>query len=76
MQLHDYAGHGMAFGAVLLIGAPFLLKQRPAGAYAAALAVAEREALKMRLRKRLLGDGPDRPIALHARAWAVRGTVR
>ena len=55
---------------------PFLEKQGPAGAYTASLASAEREALKMRLRKRLLRDGPDQAITMHARAWAVRGTVR
>ena len=55
---------------------PFLEKQGPAGDYVAALDVHEREQLRLRLRKRLLGDGADRPIVLDARAWAVRGTVR
>lgn len=55
---------------------PFLEKQGPAGAYTASLATTEREALRMRVRKRLLRDGPDRAITMHARAWAVRGTVR
>ncbi len=54
---------------------PFLEKQGPAGDYVAALAAGEREQLRQRLHKRLLGDGPDRPIVLDARAWAVRGTV-
>jgi SAM-dependent methyltransferase len=54
---------------------PFLEKQGPAGAYAASLTDADRDALRDRLRQRLIGDGPDRPILLHARAWAVRGTV-
>lgn len=54
---------------------PFLAKQGPAGDYVAALAAREREQLQRRLRRRLLGDGPDRPIVLDARAWAVRGTV-
>lgn len=54
---------------------PFLEKQGPAGDYVAALATNEREQLRQRLRGRLLGDGPDRPIVLSARAWAVRGTV-
>jgi len=54
---------------------PFVEKQGPAGDYVAGLAATEREELRVRLRKRLLGDGPDRPIVLHARAWAVRGTV-
>jgi SAM-dependent methyltransferase len=55
--------------------APFLGKQGPAGAFVAALPENRREELRLRLRKRLLGDGPDHAITLHARAWAVRGTV-
>jgi SAM-dependent methyltransferase len=54
---------------------PFLEKQGPAGAYVATLTAGQREALRLRLRRRLLGDGPDGPITLKARAWAVRGTV-
>lgn len=54
---------------------PLLDKQGPAGAYVATLSAVEREQLRHRLRKRLLGDGPDRPIVLGARAWAVRGIV-
>lgn len=54
---------------------PFLEKQGPAGEYVASLSAGDREQLRRRLRKRLLGDGPDRRIALAARAWAVRGIV-
>jgi SAM-dependent methyltransferase len=54
---------------------PFLDKQGPAGAYVATLAAIEREQLRLRLRRRLLGDGADRPIVLAAGAWAVRGIV-
>lgn len=54
---------------------PFLEKQGPAGACVAALATDERERLRDRLRRRLLGEETDRPIVLGARAWAVRGTV-
>jgi SAM-dependent methyltransferase len=54
---------------------PFLAKQGPAGAYVTSLSAEDREALRGRLRHRLLGDGPDRPLVLHARAWAVRGVV-
>jgi SAM-dependent methyltransferase len=54
---------------------PFLEKQGPAGAYASSLPPADREALRLRLRRRLLGDGPDTTIVMHARAWAVRGTI-
>lgn len=55
---------------------PFVQKQGPAGAYVAALSPDRREALRLRLRQRLLGEGPDRPIVLSARAWAVRGVRR
>jgi SAM-dependent methyltransferase len=54
---------------------PFLEKQGPAGAYVASLPAADAEQLRLRLRRRLLGDGPDALIVLRARAWAVRGTV-
>jgi len=54
---------------------PFLETQGPAGAYAASLPATDAEQLRLRLRRRLLGDGPDAPIVLRARAWAVRGTV-
>jgi SAM-dependent methyltransferase len=54
---------------------PFLEQQGPAGAYVASLSASDAERLRLRLRHRLLGDGPDAPIALRARAWAVRGTV-
>jgi len=54
---------------------PFLEQQGPAGAYVAALQDGERDRLRQRLRRRLLGDGPDRPVVCGARAWAVRGLV-
>lgn len=54
---------------------PFLEKQGPAGAYAASLSANDLEALRLRLQNRLLGDGPDKPIVMHARAWAARGVV-
>ena len=54
---------------------PFLEKQGPAGAYVATLDEAERQELRERLRRQLVGDGEDRAINLTARAWAVRGVV-
>lgn len=54
---------------------PFTLGQGPAGAYVARLSSDQREALRLRLRERLLVGGPDRPIVLRARAWAVKGVV-
>jgi hypothetical protein len=55
---------------------PFLEQQGPAGAFVASLSEAQRGELRDRLRRRLLNGGPDRPIVLEARAWAVKGTVR
>jgi SAM-dependent methyltransferase len=54
---------------------PFLEKQGPAGAYVASLSDEDRETLRLRVRRRLLGDGPDDGIVLHARAWAARGVA-
>jgi SAM-dependent methyltransferase len=54
---------------------PFLQKQGPAGAYTASLPPRDAEQLRLRLQRRLLGDGPDGPFVLRARAWAVRATV-
>jgi SAM-dependent methyltransferase len=54
---------------------PFLEKQGPAGEYVASLSAGELDQLRLRLRRQLLGDGPDRPILLAARAWAVRGIL-
>jgi SAM-dependent methyltransferase len=55
---------------------PFVGGQGPAGAYVARLSETDRESLRLRLRKRLLGGGQDREITLQARAWAVKGVVR
>jgi SAM-dependent methyltransferase len=54
---------------------PFLEGQGPAGAHAAGLPPHDAEQLRLRLQRRLLGDGPDRPFVLRARAWAARATV-
>jgi SAM-dependent methyltransferase len=54
---------------------PFLLGQGPAGSYAAGLSPDRQTNLRERLRKRLLGDGPDRKITMRARAWAAKGMV-
>jgi len=54
---------------------PFCLGQGPAGAYVAGLSPGQKQALRERLRTRLLGNGPDRPLAMKARAWAAKGTV-
>jgi SAM-dependent methyltransferase len=52
---------------------PFVEKQGPAGGYVAALQADEREQLRVRLRRRLLGGRRDGRIVLRACAWAVRG---
>jgi SAM-dependent methyltransferase len=54
---------------------PFSLGQGPAGAYVASLAPDRKAALEDRLRRRLLGAGPDRAFDMDAEVWAVKGTV-
>lgn len=54
---------------------PFLGGATPTSSYAATLSVDLREALASRLRSRILGNGPDRPFSMPARALAVRGQV-
>jgi SAM-dependent methyltransferase len=54
---------------------PFLAGQGPAGAHVASLTAEQQSELQSRLRRRLLGDRPDRPITVQARAWAVKGVV-
>ena len=55
---------------------PFLENQGPAGVYVSQLDEAARERLRLRLRRRFLADGGDRPFEISARAWAVRGRLR
>lgn len=55
---------------------PFLGGQGPAGAYVAALSTGQRDAVRDRLRRLLIGDGATNgggPFTLTARAWAVKG---
>jgi SAM-dependent methyltransferase len=54
---------------------PFRLGQGPAGAYVAGLSPGRQRELSERLRARLLGNEPDRPFKMSARAWAAKGTV-
>lgn len=54
---------------------PFLAGQGPSGVYASSLPGAWARKLREQLRARLIGAASDRPFALHARAWAVRGAV-
>jgi len=65
----------MTFGSFDDYWMPFTQKQGPAGAYLAGLTAAQQEALRGRLRPRLLGSETDRPFTLGARAWAARGVV-
>jgi ubiquinone/menaquinone biosynthesis C-methylase UbiE len=47
----------------------------PAGACMESLSSDRREALKTLMRQNVLGDSPDQPLSLKAKAWAVRGVV-
>jgi len=55
--------------------APFLSGATPTSTYAAGLPGEVQAALRTALRRRILGDGPDRPFSLGATALAVRGRV-
>lgn len=54
---------------------PFLSGQGPSGSYATGLPRERQQSLRERLRQELLGEKPDIPFTLEARAWAVRGIV-
>jgi SAM-dependent methyltransferase len=54
---------------------PFTKAAGPHGVYVDSLPPEHRDALRDRLRSRILANGPDHPFSLNARAWAVRGTV-
>jgi SAM-dependent methyltransferase len=52
---------------------PFLKGAGPAGAYVVSLNDEARGKVAKRLRQRLLGERPDGPFTLKARAWCARG---
>jgi SAM-dependent methyltransferase len=52
---------------------PFTKGAGPGGAFVVSLAADRRQQLEARMRKRLLGNRPDGPFTLKARAWCVRG---
>ena len=54
---------------------PYLEGVGPTGVYVAALSDDRRDALRERLRGRVLGGRSDGAFSLAARAWAVRGRV-
>lgn len=53
----------------------FLEGQGPAGAYVMSLAEGRRENLRQILYREIVGNRPDGPFSLQAKAWAVRGVV-
>jgi ubiquinone/menaquinone biosynthesis C-methylase UbiE len=53
----------------------YLTGEGPPGPYMAALSTDRREALRKAMRQNVLGDGPDGPFSLKAKAWAVKGIV-
>jgi SAM-dependent methyltransferase len=54
---------------------PFTKGAGPGGAYVVSLTDARRAQLEARMRTRLLGDRPDGPFTLTAKAWCVKGEV-
>ncbi|MET0501027.1 MAG: methyltransferase domain-containing protein [Candidatus Binatia bacterium] len=54
---------------------PYLRSQGATGAFMASLSADCREALRKAMRQIVLGDGPDSPFSLKAKAWAVKGIV-
>lgn len=52
---------------------PFAGGQGATGVYLTSLPPEHQHTLRARLVEKLLGNGPDRPFTLQARAWAVRG---
>jgi hypothetical protein len=54
---------------------PYLAGVGPNGLYVSGLSPDRRERLRNAIRTRLLGDGPDHPFSLEAKALAVRGIV-
>jgi SAM-dependent methyltransferase len=53
---------------------PSVKSQGPMGAYLAGLPPKNQEILRTGVQHNILGDGPDRPFTLKAKAWAIRGT--
>ena len=53
----------------------YLTGEGPQAVYMAGLSADHREALRRAMRQNVLGDGPDGPFTLQAKAWAVRGMV-
>jgi SAM-dependent methyltransferase len=66
----------LGFGSFDDYWSPFLLGQGAAGAWLAAQPPEKRDAVRERLRARILGSRADGPFTLKARAWAVRGIAR
>jgi SAM-dependent methyltransferase len=54
---------------------PFTKGAGPGGAFVVSLSEDRRAELEARMRMRLLGDRPDGPFTLTAKAWCVRGDV-
>jgi hypothetical protein len=54
---------------------PSVKSQGPMGAYLACLPPKNQEILRIGVQHNVLGDGPDRPFTLKAKAWAIHGTA-
>ena len=54
---------------------PFLSNVTTTSSYMGKLGAGQATEIKSRLRKKVIGDAPDRSFSLEAHAWAVRGKV-
>ncbi|MBI1994508.1 MAG: methyltransferase domain-containing protein [Deltaproteobacteria bacterium] len=61
------------FGSFEAYWKPLVRGQGPSSSYLESLSPDKQEVLRLRVRERVLGKGPDRPFTLKAKAWAVRG---
>jgi SAM-dependent methyltransferase len=71
-QGHEIA---MEFASFEAYWTPFISNVTPTSSYTGKLGADQVGEIKSRLRKKAIGDAPDRSFSLQAHAWAVRGKV-
>ncbi len=71
-QCHEIAMEFASFEAYWM---PFLSNVTPTSSYTRKLGADQVGEIKSRLRRKVIGDAPNRSFSLQAHAWAVRGKV-